>query len=79
MYNSIKQIQTNKPTRSPTRDSCRLYEGDILAEKECPEFEVGYINCTFAAAYVGDNKFIFNLTALSEVCAVCGNKFDKKE
>nr|DAP69908.1 MAG TPA: hypothetical protein [Caudoviricetes sp.]DAV93631.1 MAG TPA: hypothetical protein [Caudoviricetes sp.]DAZ79315.1 MAG TPA: hypothetical protein [Caudoviricetes sp.] len=24
MYNSIKQIQTNKPTRSPPRDSCRL-------------------------------------------------------
>ena len=29
-----------------------IYEGDILAEKECPEFEVGYINCAFAAAYV---------------------------
>lgn len=56
-----------------------IYEGDILAEKECPEFEVGYINCTFAAAYVGDDKFIFNLTALSEVCTVCGNKFDRKE
>lgn len=38
-----------------------IYEGDILAEKECPEFEVGYINCTFAAAYVGDNKFILIL------------------
>lgn len=56
-----------------------IYEGDILAEKECPEFEVGYINCTFAAAYEGDDKFIFNLTALSEVCTVCGNKFDRKE
>ena len=56
-----------------------IYEGDILAEKECPEFEVGYINCTFAAAYVGDDKFIFNLAALSEVCTVCGNKFDKKK
>lgn len=56
-----------------------IYEGDILAEKECPEFEVGYINCTFAAAYVGDDKFIFNLTALSEVCTVCDNKFDRKE
>ena len=56
-----------------------IYEGDILAEKRCPEFEVGYINCTFAAAYVGDDKFIFNLTALSEVCTVCGNKFDRKE
>ena len=56
-----------------------IYEGDILAEKRCPEFEVGYINCTFAAAYVGDDKFIFNLTALSEVCTVCDNKFDRKE
>lgn len=56
-----------------------IYEGDIMAEKECLEFEVGYINCTFAAAYVGDDKFIFNLTALSEVCMVCGNKFDRKE
>ena len=56
-----------------------IYYGDILAEKRCPEFEVGYINCTFAAAYVGDDKFIFNLTALSEVCTVCGNKFDRKE
>lgn len=56
-----------------------IYEGDILAEKKYPEFEVGYINCTFAAAYVGDDKFIFNLTALSEVCTVCGNKFDRNE
>ena len=56
-----------------------IYEGDILAEKRYPEFEVGYINCTFAAAYVGDDKFIFNLAALSEDCTVCGNKFDRKE
>lgn len=56
-----------------------IYEGDILAEKRCPEFEVGYINCTFAAAYVGDDKFIFNLLALSKTCMVCGSKFDKKE
>ena len=56
-----------------------IWEGDILAEKESPEFEVGYINCTFAAAYVGDDKFIFNLAALSEVCTVCGNKFDKEK
>lgn len=60
-------------------DNQDIYEGDILAEKRYPEFEVGYINCTFAAAYVGDDKFIFNLTALSEVCTVCGNKFDRKE
>lgn len=38
-----------------------IYEGDILAEKKYPEFEVGYINCTFAAAYVGDDKFILIL------------------
>lgn len=54
-----------------------IYEGDILAVKEYPEFEVGYIDCTFAAAYVGDDRFIFNLLALSEACKVCGNKFDK--
>lgn len=56
-----------------------IYEGDILAEKEYPEFEVGYINCTFAAAYMGDDRFIFNLLALSQTCAVCGSKFDRKE
>ena len=56
-----------------------IYEGDILAEKRYPEFEVGYINCTFAAAYVGDDKFIFNLAALSEYCTVCGSKFDKEK
>ena len=56
-----------------------IYEGDIMAEKEYSEFEVGYINCTFAAAYVGEDKFIFNLTALSKVCTVCGNKFDKEK
>lgn len=56
-----------------------IYEGDILAEKRYPEFEVGYINCTFAAAYVGDDKFIFNLAALSEACTVCGSKFDKEK
>lgn len=60
-------------------DGKEICEGDILAEKGYPEFEVGYINCTFAAAYVGDDKFIFNLAALSEACTVCGNKFDRKE
>ena len=64
---------------SASVNKTEVYEGDILAEKECPEFEVGYINCTFAAAYVGDDKFIFNLVALSEVCTVYGNKFDRKE
>lgn len=56
-----------------------IWEGDILAEKRFPSFEVGYIDCTFAAAYVGDDKFIFNLAALSECCTVIGNKFDRKE
>lgn len=56
-----------------------IWEGDILAEKRFPSFEVGYIDCTFAAAYVGDDKFIFNLSALSECCTVIGNKFDRKE
>lgn len=56
-----------------------IWEGDILAEKEYPVFEVGYINCTFAAAYMGDDRFIFNLLALSEACKVRGNKFDKEK
>jgi len=60
-------------------DGKDIYEGDILAEKEYPVFEVGYIDCEFAAAYVGDDKFIFNLLALSKTCMVCGSKFDKKE
>lgn len=56
-----------------------IWEGDILAEKGYPVFEVGYINCTFAAAYMGDDRFIFNLLALSKTCKVCGSKFDRKE
>ena len=56
-----------------------IWEGDILAEKRFPSFEVGYIDCTFAATYVGDDKFIFNLLALSKTCTVCGSKFDRKE
>lgn len=56
-----------------------IWEGDILAEKRFPSFEVGYINCTFAAAYMGDDRFIFNLLALSKTCKVCGSKFDRKE
>lgn len=60
-------------------DGKYIYEGDILAEKEYPVFEVGYIDGEFAAAYVGDDKFIFNLLALSKTCTVCGSKFDRKE
>ena len=56
-----------------------IYEGDILAEKGYPEFEVGYFGCAFTASYVGDNMFIFNLITLSKYCTVCGNKFDRKE
>ena len=56
-----------------------IWEGDILAAKRFPSFEVGYIDCTFAATYVGDDKFIFNLLALSKTCTVCGSKFDRKE
>lgn len=56
-----------------------IYEGDILVEKGYYKFEVRYINGIFAAVYGGDDKFLFNpinLAALSEVCTVCGNKFD---
>lgn len=60
-------------------DGKEIWEGDILAEKRFPSFEVGYIDCTFAATYVGDDKFIFNLLALSKTCTVCGSKFDRKE
>ena len=56
-----------------------IYEGDILAEKGYPEFEVGYFDCAFTASYVGDNMFIFNLITLSKYCTVCGNKFDKEK
>lgn len=56
-----------------------IYEGDILAEKGYPEFEVGYFDCAFTASYVGDNMFIFNLITLSKYCTVCGSKFDKEK
>lgn len=56
-----------------------IYEGDILAEKGYPEFEVGYFDCAFTASYVGDNMFIYNLITLSKYCTVCGNKFDKEK
>lgn len=28
---------------------------------------------------MGDDRFIFNLLALSKTCKVCGSKFDRKE
>lgn len=56
-----------------------IYEGDILAEKGYPEFEIGYFDCAFTASYVGDNMFIFNLITLSKYCTVCGSIFDRKE
>lgn len=60
-------------------DGKEIYEGDILAEKGYPEFEVGYFDCAFTASYVEDNMFIFNLITLSKYCTVCGNKFDKEK
>lgn len=60
-------------------DGKEICEGDLLAEKGYPEFEVGYFDCAFTASYVGDNMFIFNLITLSKYCTVCGNKFDRKE
>ena len=60
-------------------DGKEIYEGDILAEKGYPEFEVGYFDCAFTASYVGDNMFIFNLITFSKYCTVCGNKFDKNK
>lgn len=60
-------------------DGKEICEGDILAEKGYPEFEVGYFDCAFTASYVGDNMFIFNLITLSKYCTVCGNKFDKEK
>ena len=59
-------------------DGKEICEGDLLAEKGYPEFEVGYFDCAFTASYVGDNMFIFNLITLSKYCTVCGSKFDKK-
>lgn len=60
-------------------DGKEICEGDILAEKGYPEFEVGYFDCAFTASYVGDNMFIFNLITLSKYCTVCGSKYDKEK
>ena len=61
------------------REGNDIFEGDLLAEKEFPIYEVGYTDCTFTASFIGENTFIFNLYALSKCCMVCGSKFDRKE
>lgn len=61
------------------KEGKEIFEGDLLAEKRFPMYEVGYINGEFAASYIGENTFIFKLYALSNDCVVCGSKFDRKE
>lgn len=56
-----------------------IFEGDLLAEKRFPMYEVGYVDSEFAASYIGENTFIFKLPALSKDCVVCGSKYDRKE
>lgn len=56
-----------------------IFEGDLLAEKRFPMYEVGYVNSEFAASYIGENTFIFKLHALSKGCVVCGSIYDRKE
>lgn len=56
-----------------------IFEGDLLAEKRFPMYEVGYVNSEFAASYIGENTFIFKLHALSKGCLVCGSIYDRKE
>lgn len=56
-----------------------IFEGDLLAEKRFPMYEVGYVNSEFAASYIGENTFIFKLPALSKDCVVCGSIYDRKE
>lgn len=60
-------------------DGKEIYEGDLLAEKSFPMYEVGYIDGEFVASYIGENTFIFKLYTLSNDCVVCGSKFDRKE
>ena len=55
-----------------------IFEGDLLAEKSFPMYEVGYIDGEFVASYIGENAFIFKLYALSNDCVVCGSKYDRK-
>ena len=60
-------------------DGKEIYEGDLLAEKSFPMYEVGYIDGEFVASYIGENAFIFKLYALSNDCVVCGSIYDRKE
>ena len=60
-------------------DGNDIFEGDLLAEKRFPMYEVGYVNSEFAASYIGENTFIFKLPALSKGCVVCGSIYDRKE
>ena len=60
-------------------DENDIFEGDLLAEKRFPMYEVGYVNSEFAASYIGENTFIFKLPALSRGCVVCGSIYDRKE
>lgn len=60
-------------------DENDIFDGDLLAEKRFPMYEVGYANSEFAASYIGENTFIFKLPALSKGCVVCGSIYDRKE
>lgn len=60
-------------------DENDIFEGDLLAEKRFPMYEVGYANSEFAASYIRENTFIFKLPALSKDCVVCGSIYDRKE
>lgn len=60
------------------REGKEIFEGDLLAEKSYPMYEVGYIDGEFVASYIGENTFIFKLYALSNDCVVCGSKYDRK-
>lgn len=60
-------------------DGTDIFEGDLLAEKRFPMYEVGYVDSEFAASYIGENTFIFKLPALSKGCVVCGSIYDRKE
>lgn len=61
------------------KDENDIFEGDLLAEKSFPMYEVRYIDGEFVASYIVENTFIFKLYALSNDCVVCGSKYDRKE